>query len=637
MVVTDVHSWIGGHARHEPYLNVDYGHVLSFYQRLQEIFDTTTSATKSNRDLFFVMNGDFMDGTGLSTIPPTHLTPLLELMPWDAVNCGNHELYFNETVQYLMDSGFIDHWKGHYLASNTLLANTKQSIGNRYTYLHGTRGNTKLLAFGFLYNFENNCEMTVVEKVEIVVQQDWFLKVLHQAKNDHMVDAILVLAHMDCVDPLVNVILQAIRNVMGTDMPIQFITGHSHRRAFEQLDPLATSFEPGRFLDTVGFVSFPKRATVSLKQRYDRSRNMSYLFQHTFLDANQKVLEEAVGISVDEDDENVANGEQRGEELLYTPSGQALSHMIKTTQQSLGLFETLGCSNRTYLLSAGLDDPSSLWRLYLHQVIPMQLFHQNTSKLFIQGTMAFRYNLFDGKVSLDDVIAVCPFNDTIYQITGSIRGADILAAFATVPQPDSNRDLPPFGITPEKIEPERSYALYVPDFDLRRIQIRMENVTGEAYHPQPVCDHQHCAFTTDLWKEYVESQWQCQGSEVQDSVNDMEWSRPPLEQASFYQLPSPKQKSGLWQALLESAILATVCVLFVMRQIQFQSRTKENPALRSAALPSPNASVSASYRDSPSICSPSSPASSSASLYFSSEDSSLLVRDPERLKSYDAL
>lgn len=634
MVVTDVHSWIGGHARHEPYLNVDYGHVLSFYQRLQEIFDSTTR--KSNQDLFFVMNGDFMDGTGLSTIPPTHLTRLLEHMPWDAVNCGNHELYFNETVHYLMESGFIDHWKGHYLASNTLLASTKQSIGNRYTYLRGTRGHTKVLAFGFLYNFENNCEMTVVEKVETVVQQDWFLKVLHQAKNDHTVDAILVLAHMDCVDPLVNVILQAIRNVVGTDMPIQFITGHSHRRAFEQLDPLATSFEPGRFLDTVGFVSFPKRVTVSRLQRYDLSKNVSYLFQHTFLDANQKVLEEAVGIFVDRDDLNVANDEQRGEELLYTPAGQALSHMIKLTQQSLGLFETLGCSNRTYLLSAGLDDPSSLWRLYLHQVVPMQLFHQNISKLFIQGTMAFRYNLFGGQVSLDDVIAVCPFNDTIFQVTGSIRGADIIAALATVPQNDNNRDLPPFGITPEKIEPERSYALYVPDFDLRRIQMRMENVTGETYHPQPVCDHQHCAFTTDLWKEYVETQWECQETEEQDY---MEWSRPPLGQASFYQLPSPKQKSGLWQALLESAILATVCVLLVMRQIQLQSRTKEtSPALRSTTLSSPNLSVSASYRDSSSICSPSSSASSSASLYFLSEDSSLLVRPPEEhLKSYDAL
>lgn len=41
------------------------------------------------------MNGDFMDGTGISTIPPTELVPILQCMPFDAINAGNHELYHN--------------------------------------------------------------------------------------------------------------------------------------------------------------------------------------------------------------------------------------------------------------------------------------------------------------------------------------------------------------------------------------------------------------------------------------------------------------------------------------------------------------------------------------------------------------
>jgi 2',3'-cyclic-nucleotide 2'-phosphodiesterase (5'-nucleotidase family) len=60
MVLTDVHSWIGGHL-HESDRNADYGDVLSFYERLKKY------AKKQGRDLWFVMNGDWIHGTGLAS------------------------------------------------------------------------------------------------------------------------------------------------------------------------------------------------------------------------------------------------------------------------------------------------------------------------------------------------------------------------------------------------------------------------------------------------------------------------------------------------------------------------------------------------------------------------------------------
>ena len=56
---------------------------------------------KDGKDIFFVMNGDFMDGTGLSKIPPKELVPIIQSMPFDAINIGNHELYHNEVIEYI--------------------------------------------------------------------------------------------------------------------------------------------------------------------------------------------------------------------------------------------------------------------------------------------------------------------------------------------------------------------------------------------------------------------------------------------------------------------------------------------------------------------------------------------------------
>ncbi len=86
VVLTDDHSWIGGHGQKEPYFNADYGDVLSFYQHLKSYCDA------NEKDLWFVMNGDWIDGTGLSLDGDIqYITPLIEKMPFDVVNTGNHE------------------------------------------------------------------------------------------------------------------------------------------------------------------------------------------------------------------------------------------------------------------------------------------------------------------------------------------------------------------------------------------------------------------------------------------------------------------------------------------------------------------------------------------------------------------
>lgn len=474
VVLTDVHSWVGGHGAHEPGLDANYGNILSFYERLKEL--------EPNRDIFFVMNGDFMDGTGLSTDPPTHLTPILRFMPWDALNIGNHELYDNTNVEYItQDGGFVDQWNGRYLTSNVLLSETSEPIGNRFTYLKGSNLGSTVLTFGFLYNFWGHCNSTQVEAVEEVVRAQWFVDELSTGEYD----AILVLAHMDVKDDLVYVILDGIRNVTGPDVPVQFITGHTHYRANEVLDNRASSFMAGRYLDTLGFVSFPLTQNLTVNETAN--------FQHVFMDANVQTLKDTLG--VDE---------------MSTSSGSALSSLIHETQKDLGLFDIVGCSPHRFYLRRNLEEQYSLWALYLYEVVMHGFFHYNQSSVLVQSTEAFRYDLMDGNLSRDDLIAVSPFRDSIWKVSERTRGADILLALGLLGQGPNYLGLPSWVLS-GAILPDGYYDLFTESVSIAAVRLALQNVSNAepSFEPIQVYRNGVAVTTTSLWFDYVSAFWSC--------------------------------------------------------------------------------------------------------------------------------
>lgn len=489
IVLTDVHSWVAGqrHLFQEP---ADYGNVLSFYEQLPH----------EEHAIFFVMNGDFMDGTGLSTIPPTHLLPILEHMPWHAVNMGNHELYHSETVEYMMESGFIDHWKGNYLTSNVVWSASGDPIGSRYTTLHASRHNTRILTFGFLYNFQGNCNTTKVLRVQDVVAEEWFHSVLREEEYD----AILILAHMDYEDELVSVIQMAIREMVGPSMPIQFINGHSHRRGSAQLDSTSAAMEAGHFLDTVGFVSFPVKQTV-----LSTSNSTASLFQNAFIDAAVPDLALALGQAP----------------LRSTESGAALSTFIRNTRNSLGLEQPIGCAPKTFRVDLPLDDPGSIWKLYMDFIAKSELLRQNQSLVYVQGTGLLRYDLFAGPVTLDDVIAVTPFNDTVFSVMDNLDGVFLRAILRSMEDFPSGVGtmLPAFASTlssHDVIDGNR-YALLTSDFDAPRLCHFISTTAPEiksSCRPfvYKLAAKGHIRSTptdvlmTDLWISYIQNQWFCE-------------------------------------------------------------------------------------------------------------------------------
>eukprot|EP00534_Pseudo-nitzschia_fraudulenta_P008186 CAMPEP_0201146106 /NCGR_PEP_ID=MMETSP0851-20130426/7810_1 /ASSEMBLY_ACC=CAM_ASM_000631 /TAXON_ID=183588 /ORGANISM="Pseudo-nitzschia fraudulenta, Strain WWA7" /LENGTH=767 /DNA_ID=CAMNT_0047421543 /DNA_START=84 /DNA_END=2387 /DNA_ORIENTATION=- len=295
VVLTDVHSWIGGHGTKEgPSLGASYGDVVSFYQRLKHHCNYGGDAVGGDEcsDLWLVQNGDWIDGTGLATDgDPSALIPLIEKMPFDVLNTGNHELYRDSVIEEMRKpGGFLKWWGPRHLASNVYMNHTrsgseKASLGdkrepmsNRYHVLKGKR--STVLVFGFIYDLPNPSDLVVVQTVREAVQENWFRAALADEQIGY--DAILVMLHAGHDDPSVETVRREIRKVTreaGIDeegnLPIQFVAGHTHYRRYAVADPQSTVVEAGRYLDTVGWVSFPNANTIRKeKETRDRERGL---------------------------------------------------------------------------------------------------------------------------------------------------------------------------------------------------------------------------------------------------------------------------------------------------------------------------------------------------------------------------
>lgn len=543
VVITDDHSWVGGHGIHES-LDVDYGDVLSFYERL---------VNGTDKDVFLVHNGDWIDGTALSTYPPAHLEPILLKMPWDVVNVGNHDIYKNETVIHMTrEGGLVDELGGRYLSSNVVDSASGEPIGQRYRYLRG--GHTTVLTFGFIYNVEAGVgsPLPQVERVEHVVRHHWFRKVLR--KGDY--DAILVLAHMGTHDPSVEVILSAIRNETSSTMPVQFITGHTHRRTHKSLDGFSTAVEAGCYLDTVGFVSFPvKRSTSSAEHT-----NVSELFRHEFMDAKVDALKSRLGVH-----------------KLKTENGQALTDFIHRTQETMGLKQIVGCAPRSHLLNRTLYDDDSLFGLWVREIIPTQFVGDDMKRVVLQGkSSSFRYDLFEGNVTMDDLMIVSPFNDSMYLIANDIPTATIVKLNKTMNR-KRNMDLPglPDFVLIGNLSAHESHDLYTLEYEVPFIKHALEVITGSRLTPQQVD-----AFATSLWRSFVETFWQkchaAQDASTNADVNSMmkKGGVSLVDKRLGAIKPANPGKVAVFLAVMASSSTCILLARFVLKRLPIRLRSE---------------------------------------------------------------
>eukprot|EP00934_Nitzschia_sp_Nitz4_P007203 Nitzschia sp. Nitz4//scaffold46_size129759//94628//96796//NITZ4_003517-RA/size129759-processed-gene-0.147-mRNA-1//1//CDS//3329552643//7193//frame0 len=486
--VTDVHSHIGGHP-HDEDRTADYGDVLSFYQHVKAYCDAQGS------DLWFMMNGDWVHGTGLAMDGnATMLVPLLKHMPWDAINLGNHETYKSAVVELMRDD-FIPHFGDAFLTSNTVYSDTLQPFGQHYRLLEGK--NNTLLVFGFLYNLHNPSELLHVNFVEDTLEEEWFRQVLREAKYD----AICVLAHMDNDDPLIAVILNKIREHTDDDMPVQFLTGDSHLRKSRKVEKnlYTHATEAGGFLDTIGFISFPTQATAqSLRKGLATS-----LFQESMLNASKKVLLDAAGVDV-----------------LLTDEGSELSSLINETRHVLGLDEVIGCPTRDYFINRSIHEEDSIFKLWMDHVVPTQVFKEAGDHAMIISSDNFRYDIrrtgVNDGMTVDDIVYVAPYMEPVIYV-GDVPEWAVRRVNESLNQMSNyhKTKLPDYLLVGkfEVISDHgRKYKLYTLEYNLPEV---LEDLTRMQVDVTPT--------KTDLkdtlyWLNYSEQRWPCKGDDHPKNV-----------------------------------------------------------------------------------------------------------------------
>jgi len=576
-----------GHAssHHDSPLDADLGDVLSFYQRLEDMMKDPELikeqvVTNNNRpgDVYFVMNGDFLHGTFLGTDPPHFLSGILEQLPFDVVTLGEHDLSSEDSLRMLCEpGGLFDEWGDRLITSNVRVMAEDETggskgsshssshnsaakssknvvpLGYNYKILKGNQGT--ILVLGFLYNMDSNSKevasMVTVEDVQDVLNQAWFRSLVgaeplntnstaisteegeqftpSPEETDVEFDAILVMAHMDVQDELITLLHTTLREYYPT-IHIQFITGHTHKRSAVQLDLFSSSVEAGRYLDTVGYVSFDPQVANSM--------------EHVFINANKGSLVQSLGLS--NGDANL-NG---GNDSLSTKEGMELSQYIQRTMDHSGANEIVGCSNTHYRADGQLDETDSLFRLYLERVLPASYFaavskvsdthhHSHGSKSSTEGGnnvfvqylewSSVRYDLFSGVVTMNDIYGVVPVDDAIVKLGHTIRGDVLLQILeqmnnsnatnvgvgvsvesSSISDPISSSSLnllPPYGIQDDSTYTLHTFSQYASDLQDVMVQLDLPAVLTASSSTKTQDS------VRGLWIDYIKHVWPYDGDD----------------------------------------------------------------------------------------------------------------------------
>lgn len=389
---TDTHGWHAGHLL-EPSFSADWGDYVDFAEHLREKLEP------QGRDLLIVDTGDRIEGNGLydASEPKGLFTfDIFREQHMDIICSGNHELYKQNSSEneYLITAPA---YGNSYLASNLDIRDSQTGefvpLASRYKKFTTKEQGIRIMAFGFLYNFDRNYNNTVVQRVEKTIQEEWF----QQAIRDPDIDLFVVAGHSAIRSEEFDMIYKKIRSVQK-DTPIQFFGGHYHIRDYRKFDSKAYGLASGRFMETIGFQSIDGLTSNS-------SQKTSPTFFRRYIDNNLYSLYHHSG---------------HNSSTFHSDRGRNITRGIHEARQALDLDQTFGCSSKNLWMSrAPYPSKNSIFSWLEEQVFPgivNDTRRGDKPRLVISNTGAIRFDIFKGAFTKDSTFIICPFTSGFHYI-----------------------------------------------------------------------------------------------------------------------------------------------------------------------------------------------------------------------------
>ena len=393
-----------------PSYSADWGDYISFAERLHE------KADRAEVDLLLIDTGDRVEGNGLydaSDPKGKFTTVIFREQDIDIICSGNHELYKKKTSQreYLET---VPNFQGNYLASNIDIYDPKSGLlvplAQRYKKFTTKNQGIRILAFGFLYDFNNNANNTVVQPVSQTVQEKWF----QEAIRDREVDLFLVTGHVPLRSPEFDLIYKAIRDQQW-DVPIQFFGGHTHIRDYAKYDSNAHALESGRYMETIGFMSITglrtggkaASSTFGGKPEDVSMMRASPTFSRRYIDNNLFSFHHHTSLNAT---------------TFPTEHGRNVSSVISSARKSLDLDKRFGCApTDLWTNRAPYPSKNSIFTWLQEAVLPDMLEdarRPDSPKLVLLNTGSLRFDIFKGPFTVDTTYTISPFTSGFRQIKG---------------------------------------------------------------------------------------------------------------------------------------------------------------------------------------------------------------------------
>lgn len=382
------------------------------------------------------MVGDLHDGAGLSdaTEVDGEISNLVfQKLDYDLLTIGNHELYYADIAYQDYDT-FSKAWGDRYLTSNVQILNTTTNeytyLGHQYKYLT-TENGLRILAFGVLFDFTGNTNVTKVIPASTMVNETWFQDLINNPPGP--VDLFLLIGHNTAAPQTTTgtfgTVHDAIRTVYPST-PIQIFGGHSHIRDFQVYDEASTALESGRYCETLGWLAMsgfsannsayigasqpagvPNPTRKATNSSSSSSSTAPWTYARRYLDWNRLTFEYHAGGSQTNTTYNTT--------AFDTALGKNTSAEIYQYRQQLNLTYQLGCAPQLWCMSCvEFNSSGSIYNLLTNALsaVVVNETRRDKARVTIINTGSVRFDLHKGPFLTDDAYIVSPFVDIFVYI-----------------------------------------------------------------------------------------------------------------------------------------------------------------------------------------------------------------------------